>query len=476
MKINIKNINKLTIKVTHKKYKNLFLFIRYKFLILYFLIILILKYINIIQINNLKLNENYLNIQNNLNLSFINKITNKIKIAIYGYSIKNGGRARMTALLVNYYYKIKIFNIYLFTKVKKEDNEYRIPVILKRIVIKNDIIKILKKNKIDILIYELDDVKEINILNDLNNIKVIFYHHSSSFDWIYDNYSNFKVIYKAFRKSKFFISIVPFENDYLFKKWGIRSIFINDFITVKYNSIIPSDLALKKILMIGRGKAKKKRFHIGIHAMGYIMKEFKDSELQIISNLTGINDLITLVYNLNLENNVNFLGYSSTPEIYLKNASLNIFPSISESFGLVLCETKTYGIPNIIIGLDYLSISKGGTIIIYDDTPESLAKVSINILKNDYNKKKLGVEARKSIKKFNNEILFDKWLKVTISIINGERFYIELREKEEKGYENEIRNILNNQIMLLKKRIFRFNNISIYDYINFTFMETINLF
>lgn len=77
-----------------------------------------------------------------------------------------------------------------------------------------------------------------------------------------------------------------------------------------------------------------------------------------------------------------------SPEIHYKNSSLHIFPTISESFGLVLSETKTYGIPNILLGLDYVLISYGGTAIIYDDYPESIARESIKILQNEkYNKK-----------------------------------------------------------------------------------------
>lgn len=51
-----------------------------------------------------------------------------------------------------------------------------------------------------------------------------------------------------------------------------------------------------------------------------------------------------------------------------------MFPSITEAFPLVLCETKIYGIPNILIGLDYVSIAKGGVIINNDDSPENFAK------------------------------------------------------------------------------------------------------
>jgi 3D (Asp-Asp-Asp) domain-containing protein len=109
-------------------------------------------------------------------MSFHNKFhnQNKIKIAVYTHCIKNGGRARVTALLLKYLYKIKIFDLYLFTNRFKEDNEYIIPENIKRVIIKKDIIKYIKKNKIDVFIYELDEVKEISFLNKFKNSKVIF--------------------------------------------------------------------------------------------------------------------------------------------------------------------------------------------------------------------------------------------------------------------------------------------------------------
>ena len=94
----------------------------------------------------------------------------------------------------------------------------------------------------------------------------------------------------------------------------------------------------------------------------------------------------------------------------MRNASLHIFPSISEYFGLVLSETKIYWIPSILVGLDYVQISNGGTIIIYDDTPESIAKESLKIINNENYRKILGKAARNSMKKFNNEKLFYKWV------------------------------------------------------------------
>ena len=391
-----------------------------KYICLFVIIFLIKTYLQYIHINNQNINKNYIQIQNKYNISFNNRIKSKLNIGIYAFGIKNGGRARSTALLINYFKNIPIFNLYLFTRRLKEDDEYKIPQNIKRILVDQDLINKVKKNKIHILIYQLSLHKEIKQLNNFNNVKVIFYQHLGIFDWIYGNYNIFKSIYKDYRYSKYVVNIIPFENDFLFKKWGIRSIYMDNFMTYNYFDILQSDLSTKRILMIGRGDAKKKRFGIGIEAMEYIKEAILQSEMIIISDLKGILHHENLINNLNLFDVIKFIGYISSPEIYYKNSSLNIFPSISEAFPLVMCETKIYGIPNILLGLDYTSISEGGTIIIYDETPESFAKAAINILKNYTLKYKLGQKAKKSMKHFNNDLLLIKWVKLILSIYNGD--------------------------------------------------------
>ena len=107
--------------------------------------------------------------------------------------------------------------------------------------------------------------------------------------------------------------------------------------------------------------------------------------------------------NLNLRFNIYFTNYSSDPSIYFKTASLNYLTSISECYPLVLSETKVHGIPTIIMGLNFLSMAKNGTVIIYDDFPETLAKISIKILSNRQYKINLAKQARESMKKITNE-------------------------------------------------------------------------
>ena len=76
--------------------------------------------------------KNYEKLNESLNLTFFKNIKkeSKINIAIYGYCIKNGGRARITSLLINYFHKISIFNIILFTRTNIEKEEYLYPITL----------------------------------------------------------------------------------------------------------------------------------------------------------------------------------------------------------------------------------------------------------------------------------------------------------------------------------------------------------
>ena len=90
----------------------------------------------------------YLNIKKKLNIHLHKDLKKKIRIGIYAYCIKNGGRARLTSILINNFYKFKIFKLYLFTKIDKEKNEYKIPDNVQRIVVNNNLIKLIISHSI----------------------------------------------------------------------------------------------------------------------------------------------------------------------------------------------------------------------------------------------------------------------------------------------------------------------------------------
>jgi hypothetical protein len=215
-----------------KFFSNIFII---KIIVFLIVVISILEYNRISLVSFLELNNNS---NNNLNSSFICKIIYKIKIATYTQYLENGGRARITSFLFNYLQNMKIFSLYLFTNKIKTANEYLIHKNIKRILIKectvNNLIKIILKKRINIFINQFSQINKINDLEKLKNIRIINYQHQSAFFWIYSNYTSFKSLYKSYKNSKYIISLIHIENDYLFEKWGIKSIFMNNFITYAY--------------------------------------------------------------------------------------------------------------------------------------------------------------------------------------------------------------------------------------------------
>ena len=161
-------------------------------LILFLLIIQsIIKQNKSLKQKNIELNCNYEKLKNDLNLTFDNKliVNKKIRIGIYTIGLTGAGMQRSTSLMINNFYQIKLFEIILFTINIKEENEYFIPKDIKRIIIKyNNLDKLIKetgKRMIDILIYQFPIYEDIEKLNKLRNIKVIFYLHQCFLYWIY---------------------------------------------------------------------------------------------------------------------------------------------------------------------------------------------------------------------------------------------------------------------------------------------------
>ena len=120
--------------------KRLYNFTKEKIIILFILLTYILKN-NTIRIKiNVELDNNYMDIQKDINFTFPNKLKNKIRFGIYITNLKGGGAQRVTALLLNYIQDIKIFDIFLFTLNIVEKGEYKTPDKIKT--------KPLKKSKI----------------------------------------------------------------------------------------------------------------------------------------------------------------------------------------------------------------------------------------------------------------------------------------------------------------------------------------
>ena len=91
-----------------------------KLLLILIELVVLLKFSIIIELNYFYIKKKCFELNLLLNLKFQSLIKSKIRIGTYIYDLKNGGRARLTAMLLNYFCRINIFNIYLLINSKKD--------------------------------------------------------------------------------------------------------------------------------------------------------------------------------------------------------------------------------------------------------------------------------------------------------------------------------------------------------------------
>jgi hypothetical protein len=76
------------------------------------------------------------------------------------------------------------------------------------------------------------------------------------------------------------------------------------------------------------------------------------------------------------------------------------------------------------------------------------------------------------MKKFNNNKLVIKWIKLILSVNKGEYYYNTLRKQDKQMKKKDAIKIIENQIKLLQMRKIKLKNLTEKQFENFTFMMT----
>lgn len=180
----------------------------------------------------------------------------------------------------------------------------------------------------------------------------------------------------------------------------------------------------KNIVSIGR-LSKEKGYLDLIDVFKLINDKDKECKLHIIGDGSEKSKIESKIKALNLNDFVTLYGYKDKDFIRekLNNMSLYLMTSYEESFGLVLLEASSYGIPSI-----SFSSAEGATEIINNDVDgyiindrnkEEMANRALELLDN---KKKLAIfghEARVKCEDYSYESVKEKWLGIIESILNN---------------------------------------------------------
>lgn len=365
-------------------------------------------------------------------INLLNKKDNKIKknkVSIYALHLNYGGVEKnicTKANILSEIYDVEIISLYklkdksdfklndnikikyLTTNIKPNRKEFKESLHSKNIIniIKQGIysIKVLylkhtliTKSMINcnseiIISTRIDFTEKLIRNNEYNNIKIAEEH-------IYHN-NNTKYLNKLHYILKSVDYLMPSSNyltNYykeLFTEYRYK-IVTNNMPIETDNKI--SNLKNKNIITVGRLEKVK-----GYDDLIKLFSKLNNKEwtLSIIGTGSEFDNLNNLIKELNMEDNIKLLGFKNTEELnkLYKESSIYIMTSIEESFGLVLLEAASHGLPLIAYdsALGAKEIIKDNGILIINRNEKEMIKELKNLindekLRKEYQKKSLNI-------------------------------------------------------------------------------------
>ena len=237
-----------------------------------------------------------------------------------------------------------------------------------------------------------------------------------------------KILYiNATKKSDVIITISEFSKLEIIKYTGVDASKIQliycgvnqEFFSNRDIQLQKLELPTKYILYVGNVKPHKNLITL-LKSYSILTNEFK-SEYKIVivgkkeGFITEENEIFDFINYNNINENVFFTGYindSQIPNVY-KKASLFVFPSMYEGFGLPILEAMSCNVP--VISSDAASLKEVGGVAVEYFPPLDYKQLSIKIVKVLQNltlQKDLISKGKQQIEKFSWQIAIKKHIAI----------------------------------------------------------------
>lgn len=175
-----------------------------------------------------------------------------------------------------------------------------------------------------------------------------------------------------------------------------------------------SELSEPSIVSIGR-LSKEKGFVDLIDVFSLIAQEYPQWKLHIVGEGDERRAIETVIKEKNIEKNVVLHGYQRREYInkLLQKSSIYIMTSYTESFGIVLIEAQSFGIPCVVFdsargALEIIKDQENGFVIANRDKEEMSAKIKQLIIDSNL-RKQMGSNARDNSLKYAADNIKEQW-------------------------------------------------------------------
>ena len=178
-----------------------------------------------------------------------------------------------------------------------------------------------------------------------------------------------------------------------------------------------SDLKNKNLVSVGR-LSHEKGFIDLIDVFALVHMMYPDWKLNIIGDGDEKNKIISKIHKYGLEDSVIMHGFLDKDGVgkILSDSSIYVMSSYTESFGIVLLEAFSYGVPCVAFdsaeGANEIISNNWDGYLIKDRNIDDMAKRICHLIGNYSRRFIMGQNAIKKANKYSLEEVRDKWIKI----------------------------------------------------------------
>lgn len=176
-----------------------------------------------------------------------------------------------------------------------------------------------------------------------------------------------------------------------------------------------SKLIDKKIVSIGRLSKEKAPLDL-LKVFSILHTNYKDWKLEIIGDGVLKEEMEDFIRLHHLEDSIHLAGFQGKDYInkVLNKSSIYLMTSETESFGIVLLEAMSHGVPCIAFdsaeGAREIISSGDNGYLIKNRNYVAMVKKIEDLIKNPKERKRVGLAGRSSIEKYKGDVVCDMWV------------------------------------------------------------------
>ncbi len=232
----------------------------------------------------------------------------------------------------------------------------------------------------------------------------------------HDNYKYARSVIRSAYYLDYFVLVSKSLKDFYaeaLRRSECKCVFIPNMIDEIPDKV--SKLVDKRIVSIGRLSKEKAPLDL-LKVFSILHTNYKDWKLEIIGDGVLKEEMEDFIRLHHLEDSVHLAGFQGKEYINktLSKSSIYLMTSETESFGIVLLEAMSHGVPCIAFdsaeGAREIISSGDNGYLIKNRNYVAMVKKIEDLIKNPKERKRVGLAGRSSIEKYKGDVVCDMWV------------------------------------------------------------------